>query len=67
MEQGLQNKDRRQKIYIAGVWGIGNINIMNQFQDDEEVVFLKMIFSILSCLGNYGGSLIAGWGNMVKV
>lgn len=31
----------RQKIYIAGVWGTGNINIMEQFQNDDEVEFLK--------------------------
>lgn len=31
----------KQKIFIAGVWGIGNISIMEEFDEDTEVEFLK--------------------------
>ena len=33
-----------RKIFIAGVWGKGNINIMEQFQNDVEVEFLRNDF-----------------------
>lgn len=32
------------KIFVAGVWGFGNISIMEQFHDDEQVEFLKHDF-----------------------
>ena len=34
----------KYKIYVAGVWGFGNISIMEQFQNDAEVEFLKHDF-----------------------
>lgn len=34
----------KQKIFVAGVWGFGNISIMEQFRDDEQVEFLKYDF-----------------------
>lgn len=33
------------KIYVAGVWGFGNISIMEQFYDDAQVDFLKYDFA----------------------
>ena len=32
------------KIFVAGVWGFGNISIMEQFRDDPDVEFLKHDF-----------------------
>ncbi len=38
----------KRKIFIAGVWGKGNINIMEQFQNDVEVEFLRNDFKYFS-------------------
>lgn len=32
------------KIFVAGVWGFGNISIMEQFENDSQVQFLKYDF-----------------------
>lgn len=34
----------KHKIYVGGVWGFGNISIMQQFRDDCEVEFLENDF-----------------------
>ncbi len=34
----------KRKIYIAGVWGTGNVSIMEQLKDDADVQYLKHDF-----------------------
>lgn len=40
----------KQKIFIAGVWGAGNISIMEQVGQDEEVTFLRDDFQYAAAI-----------------
>lgn len=60
----------KQKIFIAGVWGFGNISIMQQFKQDRDVEFLENDFKyslkIAKLWGVVNGILGGHGANFIK-